>query len=97
MILKNSWRQAACLCLIGILLVLATGCTKHVVESRSQVELAPVELKPIHITIDVNVRVDRALDNFFAELDESKDEIRQERTGNRAATPANSNREQEVR
>ena len=37
------------------------GCyTKHKVE---------LEVKPMHITIDVNVKVDRALDDFFGELD----------------------------
>jgi len=38
-------------------------------QTRHEVELAPVEIKPIHITIDVNVRVDRALDNFFGDID----------------------------
>ncbi len=37
--------------------------------TRHKVEVAPMEVKPIHITIDVNVRVDRALDNFFEDLD----------------------------
>lgn len=61
----------------SILLLLATfGCTKHEIETRSQVEVAPVEVKPIHITIDVNIRVDRALDNFFSDLDETAQEIK---------------------
>lgn len=38
-------------------------CTRH------EVQVAPVEIKPIHITIDVNIKVDRALDNFFGDLD----------------------------
>ena len=59
-----------------ILLVMAAGCTKHQVETRSQVEVAPVEVKPIHITIDVNIRVDRALDDFFSDLDETAKEIK---------------------
>jgi hypothetical protein len=41
------------------------ACTRH------KVEVAPIEVKPIHITVDVNVKVDRALDNFFGDLDES--------------------------
>jgi hypothetical protein len=28
-----------------------------------------VEVKPIHITVDVNVKVDKALDDFFGDLD----------------------------
>jgi len=61
----------------AILLLMAFGCTtKHQVETKSQVEVAPVEVKPIHITIDVNIRVDRALDDFFSDIDESAKEIK---------------------
>jgi hypothetical protein len=47
----------------------AAGCTQH------KVEVAPVEVKPIHITIDVNVKVDRALDNFFEDIDTAEEKI----------------------
>ena len=47
------------------------GCTHHVVETKSEVALAPVEIKPIHITIDINIKVDRALDNFFGDIDKA--------------------------
>jgi hypothetical protein len=30
----------------------------------------PIEVKPIHITVDVNVKVDKALDDFFGDLDQ---------------------------
>ena len=56
------------LILLGALFVLITaGCTQH------RVEVAPVEVKPIHITIDVNVKVDRALDDFFGDIDAAED------------------------
>ena len=45
------------------------GCTSH------KVEVAPVEIKPIHITIDVNIKVDRALDDFFGDIDETAETI----------------------
>jgi len=62
---------------ISVLLFLLTmGCTKHEVETRSQVEVAPVEIKPIHITIDVNIKVDRALDDFFSDIDKTAQEIK---------------------
>ncbi len=48
------------------LLVLLPACTQH------QVEIKPFEIKPIHITIDVNVKVDRALDDFFGDLDKAQ-------------------------
>ena len=49
--------------------VVAFGCTQH------KVEVAPVEVKPIHITIDVNVKVDKALDDFFSDVDSAKQKI----------------------
>jgi hypothetical protein len=39
-----------------------------------------VEVKPIHITIDVNVKVDRALDDFFGDIDSAEEEIRTQST-----------------
>jgi len=33
------------------------------------VRTAPIEVKPIHITVDVNVKVERALEDFFGDLD----------------------------
>ena len=52
------------LCL-ALLLGFSSACTKH------EVDVKPVEIKPIHITIDVNVKVDRALDDFFGDIDEA--------------------------
>ena len=45
--------------------------------TRHEVEVKPVEIKPIHITIDVNVKVDRALDDFFGDIDDTAEEIKQ--------------------
>ena len=59
------------LCLALLLLLAAPGCqTKHQVETVHKVEVAPM-----HITIDVNVKVDKALDDFFGDLDAAEDEI----------------------
>ncbi len=52
------------LLLVG--LVLQSACTRH------EIEVKPVEIKPIHITIDINVKVDRALDDFFGDLDKAQ-------------------------
>ena len=49
-----------------------TGCG-----STYKVEVAPVEVKPIHITIDVNVKVDKDLDDFFGDIDEKAAEHRE--------------------
>lgn len=57
---------------LGLLLLFAGfGCTRHEIESRHQVEVAPMEVKPIHITIDINIKVDRALDDFFGDIDQA--------------------------
>ncbi len=33
------------------------------------VKTEPIEVKPIHITVDVNVKVEKALEDFFGDLD----------------------------
>ena len=33
------------------------------------VKTEPIEVKPIHITVDVNVKVEKALDDFFGDID----------------------------
>jgi len=48
-------------------LMLLFGCTSHTITTKSE-----VEVKPMHITIDVNIKVDKALDDFFGDLDESE-------------------------
>ena len=57
------------------LLFLAACSTHH------EVQMAPVEVKPIHITIDVNVRVQKDLDNFFGDIDEAAQELQDADTG----------------
>jgi len=59
------WKRTAfILCMAWIFMLPA--CTKH------KVEVAPVEVKPIHITIDVNVKVDKALEDFFEDIDQAE-------------------------
>ena len=58
----KQWRNV----FYGIILYpLLQGC----IQTKHEVAIAPVEIKPIHITIDVNVKIDRELDEFFGELD----------------------------
>lgn len=46
-------------------LLLVTGChTRHDVNMRHEVE-------PIEITLNINLKVDRELDDFFSEIDEA--------------------------
>ncbi len=47
------------------LVLSAAGCmTRH-----------KIEVAPMHITIDVNVKVDKALNNFFGDLDAAEDKL----------------------
>jgi hypothetical protein len=48
---------------LALMVSIAACRTSH------KIEVAPVEVKPIHITIDINVRVDKALDDYFHDLD----------------------------
>ena len=52
-------------CLICLLVLgLAPGCirTKHDVNMNMKVE-------PIHITVDVNLKIEKELDDFFGDID----------------------------
>ncbi len=55
-----------------LVLFVFAGC-----QTSHEVEVKPVEIKPIHITIDVNVRVEKALDDFFDDLEAAEDEIKE--------------------
>lgn len=46
--------------LTAILMVLMSGCGPTV-----KVQSEPIRVEPIHITVDVNLRVDRRLEEFF--------------------------------
>ena len=46
---------------LAAILLNSSGCLS--------VKTQPLEVKPIHITVDVNVKVDKALDDFFGDLD----------------------------
>jgi hypothetical protein len=54
---------------ILFLLTLSTLLLSVACNTKHEVQVAPLEVKPIHITIDVNIKVDRALDDFFGDLD----------------------------
>ena len=58
-----------------------TGCFSHTVDVK------PVEVKPVHITLDVNLKVDKELDSYF---DENKS------AGPAAGAPAPQPRQGEV-
>ncbi len=58
------------LSVLMFIIFLSVSCnTEH------EVKLAPIEIKPIHITIDINIKVDKALDDFFGDIDAIEDEL----------------------
>ncbi|MBG0788906.1 MAG: hypothetical protein H0S80_00235 [Desulfovibrionaceae bacterium] len=62
--MRKTTTLAICLMLLAV-----WGCS-----SSHRVEVAPVEVKPIHITIDVHVKVDKELDAFFSDIDQAAEE-----------------------
>jgi hypothetical protein len=58
--------------LLAVMMFLSMACTQH------RVEVEPVEVKPIHITIDVNVKIEREIDDYFGDLFEQEEQIREQ-------------------
>ncbi len=55
---------------LAVMLLLQSACS-----TRHEVQMAPVEVKPIHITIDVNVRVQKDLEDFFSDIDKADQKL----------------------
>ncbi len=53
---------AAATVLVGIG---ASAC----IRTDNTVDVKPIEIKPVHITLDINIRIEKALDDFFGDLD----------------------------
>ena len=49
--------------------VVAALWATHGCEVKHEVKVEPVEIKPIHITMDINIKVDREVDAFFNEVE----------------------------
>ena len=43
----------------------ATAC----IRTQNEVDVKPIEIKPVHITLDINIKIEKALDDFFGDLD----------------------------
>jgi hypothetical protein len=59
----------------GLAITLVAGCTEH------KVRIEPIEVKPIYIKADVNIKVDRELDSFFDFEDELQPNIDESKEG----------------
>ena len=75
-VFDTDWKEFIMIHRTGLMILFACmilcGCTKHEIESRHEIQVAPLEIKPIHITIDINIKVDRALDDFFDDIDQEQ-------------------------
>jgi len=62
--------------LLPAALLFAAGCTPAI-ETKNQVEIKPIEIKPMQIQIDVNVnvRVQKELNSAFGELDAAENKM----------------------
>ena len=58
----------------ALLVLMLVSCTKHKVEVEPIKSEHVVEVKPMEMTINVNVnvRVDKALDDFFGDIDSAR-------------------------
>ncbi len=61
-------KQIICMIFAAVITCLSACQTRH------ELAVDPVEIKPIHITIDVNVKVDKALNDFFSDIDEATED-----------------------
>lgn len=68
--------------LCTLLGLLATSC-------GHTVDVKPIRVEPIHVTMDVNIRVDKELDQFFAFEEELQSEV-EEPAVDEAAKPETS-------
>lgn len=57
---------------LSLVMFVFSGC-----QTSHEVDVKPVEIKPIHITIDVNIRVEKALDDFFDDIEAAEDKIKE--------------------
>ena len=39
------------------------------IRTQNEVDVKPIEIKPVHITLDINIRIEKALDDFFGDID----------------------------
>lgn len=65
--MKKTLLIASIVCLTASL----PGC----LYTKSEVDVKPIEIKPMHITIDVNVKVEKQLDDFFGDLDKKAETL----------------------
>ena len=66
-----------CAVLIALAVLSASlpGCTRHAVEVK------PIRVEPIHVTIDINIKVQEQLEGLFAFEDEMSEAETKDKAG----------------
>lgn len=64
--------KLALLLFTSIVALTIIGCISTDNKVDAKVETVH-EIKPVHITVDLNIRVQNALDDFFKDVDETSD------------------------
>ena len=59
-----------------VILIGASACIEHRVKSEP-IEVKPIKVEPIEITVNVNVRVQERLEHFFAFEEEVEQQIQE--------------------
>jgi hypothetical protein len=78
----RAWRFLASGSLLaGTLVCASTGCTHHTIEVQ------PIRIEPMFLTVDVNLRLDRQLEESFGFEDRIEQRVANE-TGSAATLPA---------
>ncbi len=68
------WKPVFILTAAFLVAITAGGCTRHRVAVDPIRTEHVVEVKPMTINVNVRVQVDRALDNFFDDIDQAREE-----------------------
>ena len=58
--------------LVAAVPLAAVSCTSHKIETTSKVDTThkiELEVKPMYIKIDVNLKVDKEIEDFFGDID----------------------------
>ena len=61
---RGHWARSVLLA--AVLIGGGSGCIRV---KSDPVRVEPIRVEPIHIIVDVNVKVERELDNFFGDID----------------------------
>lgn len=69
------YRCSAC-CVVAMCALLLSACVKTTHEVRTY-----HEIQPIHIAVDVNLRIERELNDFFGDMDRRSSLMRFEDSG----------------